>query len=125
MPYTQQAKNAYAAIKAAGILLTFTQTADAYNSSTQTVAHIPTVYQLWCIVSKPMKKAGLGESYAEDGSTVDYQQSLIAAAYGTTVVPRVGDTLILAGNKWTIIMKGNLQPDEGPSILYRLSIRRG
>ena len=122
MPFVAESKQALSAIKKAGLLLTFTQMVDVYNTTTQRVQHTPTIYQMWCLVTK--SDHGKTESYDEDGSTVDYQQGLLAAAYGVAVVPRIGDTVVLFGNKWTVIEKTSTFPD-GTPIIYKLNVRRG
>lgn len=122
MPFVQEQKIALSAIKRSGMLLTFTQTVDTYSTATQTVQHVPTNYQMWCVVVK--SDQGKSETYNEDGSTVDYQQGLVCAAYQVAITPRVGDTVVLFGNKWTILEKTSVYPD-GVAIIYKLNVRRG
>lgn len=122
MPFIQESKIALSAIKRSGVLLTFTQTVDVYNTTTQQVQHTSTVYQMWSVIGK--SDQGKTETYDQDGSTVDYQQSLLAAAYGVAITPRIGDTVVLFGNKWTIVEKTSVFPD-GTAIIYKLNVRRG
>lgn len=106
-------------MRSKGFAMTLTQTtAGAYDPVTGFSGSISKTYTVYGVVGN----YGIGEFAKANGTTIQIGDKKATIGAGV-VVPGTGDTLMINGEVWRVVMVDVVNP-QGVDLLYKLQLRK-